>query len=157
VTGSAADRSRLCDGGRRVVFTSVAKVYPKFETPFVAIALTAVLEVVFVLLRPFEQLADAFVTAIVPFYALGVASIFVLRKRVGYDPPYWAPLFPVIPTFVCAGDGFPAGEDHRSGESDSDAGGVRGDSGGDAGVLQHSVLTCGTAPARSGAARSMSS
>ena len=48
-----------------------------------AIALTAVLGIVFVMLRTFEQLADTFVTAIMPFYALGVASIFVFRKRGG--------------------------------------------------------------------------
>jgi len=91
----------MADDG--LFFKSVAKVHPKFETPFVAIALTAALGIVFVLLRTFEQLADAFVTAIVPFYALGVASIFPLRKRAGYDPPYRAPLFPVIPTmFVLA-------------------------------------------------------
>ena len=91
----------MADDG--LFFKSVAKVHPKFETPYVAIALTAALGIVFVLLRTFEQLADAFVTAIVPFYALGVASIFVLRKREGYDPPYRAPFFPVIPTlFVLA-------------------------------------------------------
>jgi APA family basic amino acid/polyamine antiporter len=91
----------MADDG--LFFKSVAKVHPKFETPYVAIALTAALGIVFVLLRTFEQLADAFVTAIVPFYALGVASIFVLRKRPGYDPPYRAPFFPVIPTlFVLA-------------------------------------------------------
>jgi amino acid transporter len=91
----------MADDG--LFFKSVAKVHPKFETPYVAIVLTAALGIVFVLLRTFEQLADAFVTAIVPFYALGVASIFPLRKRAGYDPPYRAPLFPVIPTmFVLA-------------------------------------------------------
>ena len=91
----------MADDG--LFFKPVAKVHPTFETPYVAIALTAALGIVFVLLRTFEQLADAFVTAIVPFYALGVASIFVLRKRAGYDPPYRAPLFPLIPTlFVLA-------------------------------------------------------
>jgi amino acid transporter len=91
----------MADDG--LFFKSVAKVHPKFETPYVAIVLTAALGIVFVLLRTFEQLADAFVTAIVPFYALGVASIFRLREHVGYDPPYRAPFFPVIPTlFVLA-------------------------------------------------------
>jgi amino acid transporter len=91
----------MADDG--LFFKPVAKVHPKFETPYVAISLTAALGIVFVLLRTFEQLADAFVTAIVPFYALGVASIFVLRKREGYDPPYRAPLFPLIPSlFVLA-------------------------------------------------------
>ncbi len=91
----------MADDG--LFFRRVAAVHPKFETPYVAIALTAALGIVFVLLRSFEQLADAFVTAIVPFYALAVASIFVLRKRADYDPPFRTPLYPVVPAlFVIA-------------------------------------------------------
>ncbi len=87
----------------RLFFRSVARVHPRFETPYVAIALTAALGIVFVLLRTFEQLADAFITAIVPFYALGVASIFVLRKRADYDPAFRVPLYPIVPAlFVIA-------------------------------------------------------
>ena len=55
--------------------------------------------------RTFEQLADTFVTAILPFYALGVASIFIFRKRgdSGYAPPFRTPLYPVTPIlFVLA-------------------------------------------------------
>ena len=81
----------------------VAKVHPKYGTPYVAVALAAGLGVAFVLLRTFDQLADAFVTAIVPFYALGVASVFVLRRRAGYDPPFRVPGYPVVPAlFVLA-------------------------------------------------------
>src|SRR3954470_14992290 len=64
-----------------LLFRKVADVHPRFQTPYVAITLTAVLGIVFVMLRTFEQLADTFVTAILPFYALGVASIFVFRKH----------------------------------------------------------------------------
>ena len=70
-----------------------------------AITLTAVLGIIFVLLRTFEQLADTFVTAILPFYALGVASIFVFRKRAAadYKPTFRAPLYPLTPVvFVFA-------------------------------------------------------
>ena len=85
-----------------LLFRKVAAVHPRYQTPYVAIGLTAVLGIVFVLLRTFEQLADTFVTAILPFYALGVASIFVFRKR-GYNPPFRAPLYPVAPIlFVLA-------------------------------------------------------
>jgi hypothetical protein len=57
---------------------------------------------VFVLLRTFEQLADIFVTAIVPFYALAVASIFVLRGA-GLRPPFRTPGYPVVPAlFILA-------------------------------------------------------
>ena len=59
--------------------------------------------IVFVLLQRFEQLADTFVTAIVPFYALGVAAVFVLRRRSGYNPSFRVPGYPVVPAlFVLA-------------------------------------------------------
>src|SRR5699024_6368135 len=84
-------------------FKQVAKVHPRFQTPYVSIVMTALLGVAFVLLRTFEQLADQFVTAIVPFYALGVASIFVFRKRPDYAPPFRVPGYPVVPAlFVIA-------------------------------------------------------
>jgi len=79
------------------------KVHPRFKTPSLAIVLTATLGVVFVMLRTFEQLADTFVTAIIPFYALGVASIFVFRKRADFDPSFRTPLYPLTPIlFVLA-------------------------------------------------------
>lgn len=88
-----------------LLFRKVADVHPKFQTPYVAIALTAVLGIVFVMLRTFEQLADTFVTAILPFYALGVASIFIFRKRSSaeYRPTFRTPLYPLTPIlFVLA-------------------------------------------------------
>src|SRR5205823_9936792 len=88
-----------------LLFRKIAAVHPRFQTPYVAIALTAVLGIIFVLLRTFEQLADTFVTAILPFYALGVASIFVFRKQsaADYKPTYRAPLYPLTPIlFVLA-------------------------------------------------------
>src|SRR4051812_12523714 len=91
----------MADDG--LFFRKVAAVHPRFHTPYVSIMLTTGLGIVFVLLRTFEQLADTFVTAIVPFYALAVASIFVLRKRADYDPPFRAPLYPIVPAlFVLA-------------------------------------------------------
>jgi amino acid transporter len=85
-----------------MLFRKVAAVHPKYQTPYVAILLASVLGIIFVLLRTFEQLADTFVTAILPFYALGVASIFVFRRR-GYNPPFRAPLYPIAPiVFVVA-------------------------------------------------------
>src|SRR5256712_4509806 len=61
-----------------LLFKPVARVHPRFHTPSVAIVGTAVLGVVFVLLRTFEQLADQFVVAIFPFYALAAAAVIVL-------------------------------------------------------------------------------
>jgi APA family basic amino acid/polyamine antiporter len=86
----------------QMLFRQFRDVHPRFQTPHLAILLTAALGVVFVMLRTFEQLADTFVTAIIPFYALGVASIFVLRKRAGYAPPFRAPLYPLTPILFCS-------------------------------------------------------
>jgi basic amino acid/polyamine antiporter, APA family len=78
-------------------FKPMAAVHPRFKTPVNAIALAALLGVAFVLLRRFEDLADAFVTAILPFYVLGVGAIFVLRRRPGYAPAFNSPGYPIVP------------------------------------------------------------
>src|SRR5690348_7401100 len=91
----------MADDG--LFFRKVAAIHPRFGTPYVSILLVAALGVVFVMLRTFEQLADTFVTAIVPFYALAVAAIFVFRKHPAYDPPFRTPLYPVVPAlFILA-------------------------------------------------------
>jgi basic amino acid/polyamine antiporter, APA family len=83
-------------------FRGVAAVHPKLGTPWVAILLTASLGAAFVLLRTFEQLADTFVTAFLPFYFLAVASIFRLRGRPDYQPTFRVPLYPVVPLLFMA-------------------------------------------------------
>ncbi len=86
-----------------MLFKPLAKVHPRFGTPYVSVATVTAIGVIFVLLGSFEQLADAFVTAIVPFYAMAVASIYVLRKRPGYAPGFRVPLYPIVPAiFVVA-------------------------------------------------------
>lgn len=76
---------------------AIATVHPRFHTPWVAIALCAALGIAFVLARTFEQLADQFVIAFLPFYGMGVAAIFKLRRRPDYNPSFRAPLFPLVP------------------------------------------------------------
>jgi amino acid transporter len=69
----------MADDG--LFFRSVARVHPRFQTPGVAIVLTALLGIIYVAFRNFQQLADQFVVAIFPFYALAAAAVFVLRRR----------------------------------------------------------------------------
>src|SRR2546430_13298705 len=64
-----------------LLFKPVARVHPRFHTPSAAIVGPAVLGVVFVLPRPFEQLAHQFAVATFPFYALAAAARLVLRRR----------------------------------------------------------------------------
>lgn len=85
------------------LFQAGAAVHPRFRTPHVAILVDALLGILFVMLRSFEQLADAFVIANVPFDALGVAAVFVLRRRKDYRPVFRVPGYPIVPlAFLCA-------------------------------------------------------
>ncbi len=88
----------------KLFFRQVAAVHPKYQTPHVAIALSAAVGVFYIyFLGSFQNLADAFVTAMVPFYGLSVAAIFVLRKRADFKPSFRTPLYPVLPiVFIAA-------------------------------------------------------
>src|SRR5205807_4009429 len=63
----------MADDG--LFFEPIARVHPRFKTPYVAILLAAVLGMALVLSRSFEALTNTFVLAIWPFYALSVAAI----------------------------------------------------------------------------------
>ena len=100
MTGSRILFTMAADG---LLFRPVATVDKRFQTPAVAIGLSAILGVIFVLAGTFERLADTFVTAIVPFYALAVGSVFILRRRSDYRPPFRVPGYPVVPAiFIVA-------------------------------------------------------
>lgn len=88
----------------RLFFKKIASVHPRFKTPYVAISLAASLAIIFVMVRTFEQLADTFVLAIWPFYALGVAAVYTLRrKRPDLPRPYKTLGYPITPAlFIIA-------------------------------------------------------
>jgi basic amino acid/polyamine antiporter, APA family len=92
----------MADDG--LFFERIARVHPRYKTPYVAILLAAVLGMALVLSRSFEALTDTFVLAIWPFYALGVAAIYRLRRRRPDLPrPYRAIGYPIVPAiFVIA-------------------------------------------------------
>ena len=90
----------MADDG--MLFAPIAKVHPKYQTPYVAIGLVATLGLIFVLLLRFEKLADTFVIAMIPFYALGVAAVYRLRRRPGYSPSFRTPGYPVVPALFIA-------------------------------------------------------
>ena len=85
-------------------FRKIASVHPRFQTPHAAIALISGLAVVFLSLSSFERLTEAFVIGILPFWALAVASVIVLRrKRPDLLRPYRVPGYPGVPVlFVLA-------------------------------------------------------
>ena len=64
----------------------------------------AALAVVYLVLRTFEQLIEAFILASLPFWALSVASVIVFRRRAtGAARVYRTPGYPLVPLlFVVA-------------------------------------------------------
>ena len=91
----------MADDG--LLFQAIAKVHPRYQTPYVAIILAAILGVALVMSRSFERLTDTFVLAIWPFYALGVAAIYRLRaSRPDLPRPYRAIGYPVVPAIFIA-------------------------------------------------------
>jgi amino acid transporter len=90
----------MADDG--MLFRPIARVHPTYQTPYMAILLVALLGLIFVLLLNFEKLADTFVFAMIPFYALGVAAVYRLRRRPGYIPAFRTPGYPVVPALFIA-------------------------------------------------------
>jgi len=87
-----------------LLFEPIARVHPKWKTPYVAIGLASVLGVAMVMTQTFEQLTDTFVLAMWPFYALSVAAIYTLRKsQPQLSRPYKVVGYPIVPAvFVLA-------------------------------------------------------
>ncbi|HEU4454265.1 MAG TPA: amino acid permease [Longimicrobium sp.] len=79
-------------------FRPIAAVHPRWKTPYAAILLAAALGVGYVLLRNFQQLADAFILGIWPFYALAVGAVYILRRRhPDAERPYRTWGYPIVP------------------------------------------------------------
>lgn len=80
----------------RLFFRSVAAVHPRFETPYIAIAIQAILAVVLIFSGSFQQILSLFFFVVVAFIAAAVASIFVFRQRADHDG-FKAPGYPLTP------------------------------------------------------------
>jgi basic amino acid/polyamine antiporter, APA family len=94
----ASPRIFFAMAGDRLFFEAIARVHPRYKTPYVAILLAAVLGMALVLSRSFESLTNTFVLAIWPFYALSVAAIYRLRRqRPDLPRPYRVVGYPIVP------------------------------------------------------------
>jgi len=79
-------------------FRPIAAVHSKFRTPYAAILLATALGIAYVSFQKFEELADAFVLGIWPFYALAVGAVYILRRRRPDLPrPYRTAGYPITP------------------------------------------------------------
>ena len=83
---------------------AIARVDPRTGAPTGAIVLAGCLGALFVLVRKFTELADQFIIGIWPFYALAVAAVFVLRRRVpAVAGRYRTWGYPVVPALFLLG------------------------------------------------------
>jgi basic amino acid/polyamine antiporter, APA family len=88
----------------RLFFRAVAAVHRRYATPYVALLLLGGLSVAYLASRTFEQLIETFILGSLPFWALAVAAVVVLRRRrPELERPYRTPGYPVVPLlFVSA-------------------------------------------------------
>lgn len=91
----------MADDG--LFFRPIAAVHPRWRTPWTAIALCALLGIGYVSIQTFEELADAFILGIWPFYALAVGAVFILRReRAATERPYSTWGYPFVPVVFLA-------------------------------------------------------
>lgn len=64
-----------------LLFRSFGSVHSAYETPHLAVLLTTGLGIVYVTVRTFEQLAEAFILGLWPFHVAVVAGLILLRVR----------------------------------------------------------------------------
>jgi amino acid transporter len=87
----------------RLFFSALGRVHPRFQTPYVAILISALLGMALVMSRTFEALSSTMVLAVWPFYALTVASLFRLRRRrPDAERPYRVAGYPFVPAIFIA-------------------------------------------------------
>jgi basic amino acid/polyamine antiporter, APA family len=85
-----------------VFFHGVAQLHPRFGTPARAIALQAIVATLLVAVGTFRQIIAYFIFVAVVFIGMTVASLFVLRRRLGDQPPALARGYPVAPAMFLA-------------------------------------------------------
>jgi APA family basic amino acid/polyamine antiporter len=76
----------------------IAAVHPRYRTPHAAIAFTGAIAILYISIRTFEQLAEAYIVGIWPFLALAIVGVFILRRRrPDLERPYRTFGYPVVP------------------------------------------------------------
>jgi APA family basic amino acid/polyamine antiporter len=79
-------------------FKAVGKLHPKYKTPVAGLIVQAVWTAVLCLSGSYGQLLDYIIFAVLVFYILTIAGLFVLRFRWPNAPrPYRALGYPVLP------------------------------------------------------------
>jgi APA family basic amino acid/polyamine antiporter len=84
-------------------FRSVARLHPRYKTPAIGLMVQMVWTCLLALSGSYSQLLDYIIFAVLLFYILTIASLFVLRrKRPHAERPYRAIGYPVLPALYIA-------------------------------------------------------
>jgi APA family basic amino acid/polyamine antiporter len=84
-------------------FQSVGKLHPKYKTPVAGLIVQAVWAAVLCISGSYGQLLDYIVFAVLLFYILTIAGLFVLRVKKPNEPrPYKALGYPLLPALYIA-------------------------------------------------------
>jgi basic amino acid/polyamine antiporter, APA family len=84
-------------------FKSVGKLHPKYKSPALSLVVQAVWTCLLCLSGSYGQLLDYIIFAVLIFYILTIAGLFVLRfKRPNADRPYRAFGYPILPAIYIA-------------------------------------------------------
>ena len=84
-------------------FASVGKLHPRYKTPVAGLLVQAAWTIVLCISGSYSQLLDYIIFAVLVFYILTIAGLFVLRfKRPDAPRPYKALGYPVLPALYIA-------------------------------------------------------
>ncbi len=114
LTGARVTFAQAREG---LLFRSLGRVHPRFETPDVSLIVQLVLScAAVVVFRDFKRLADGFTFTMWIFYAMAAVAVIVLRvKRPDLERPYRCWGYPWVPVlFILAAAGMTALEIHHA-------------------------------------------
>ncbi len=75
----------------------LVKLHPKFQTPANSLIFESILAVVYIFSGSFNTLTNMLIFVLWIFFVMGVAGVFILRKKHGKSKGYTVPLYPIIP------------------------------------------------------------
>ncbi len=82
-------------------------IHPRLKTPLNSLVFEGLISIAFVLVGTFNVLTDLVIFVIWIFFTLGVFGVFILRRRVEYNPQlYHVPLFPLVPILGLIGGAY---------------------------------------------------
>ena len=93
----AAPRVFFAMAADGIFLPSVARLHPRYHTPYRAIAVQGSIATLLVAIGTFQQIISYFIFVAVFFLGLSVAGLFILRRRSSATLPVRTPGYPITP------------------------------------------------------------